>query len=92
MMMLFDRCQGNKGPEIQEKKCPSCGELIEIMSTDIFALCPKCGATVYSDKMECVRYCPKAKECVGDAMYARLLEARAKLDEKQKVWEEDDEW
>ncbi len=90
--MLLEGCQGKKGVEITEKVCPNCGNLVEIFSTEICAECEKCGSVVYSDLVDCVQWCPKAKECVGEHLYARLLEARARQDTQMQAFSDSDEW
>lgn len=90
--MLLEGCQGNKGVQIQEIFCPNCGNTVELMSSDVYTQCEACGFTVYSDKMDCVQRCPKAKECVGEAYFARLMEARVQWEADMAKLQEDDEW
>lgn len=90
--MLLEGCQGKKGVEIQERVCPNCGNVVELMSTDIFAECEVCGCTVYSSLMECARTCPKARECVGDECYARLMAARRQWEARMEQKQDDDQW
>lgn len=89
--MLFEGCQGKKGPEIQEKNCPNCGCPVEILSTELSAVCEGCGCTVFSDKMECARYCPKARECMGEEAYEKLLKAKNEWRQQMEQLQ-DDEW
>lgn len=89
--MLFDGCQGNKGVQIQEKTCPVCGSTIELMSSDVFAECEECGTVLYSDYMECIGRCAKAKECVGEAYFQKLMDAKEAW-QVQRLVEQDDEW
>lgn len=72
--MLFEGCQGKQGVTVQEKRCPQCGNNVEIFSTDISAECDNCGFTIYNDVLSCIQWCDSARECVGDEMYERLLE------------------
>ncbi len=90
--MLLEGCQGKKGVQIQEKVCPNCGNMVELMSCDACVVCEKCGFPVYSDLVDCVQHCTKAKECVGEAQFARLTEARRQREEWLKGQNEDDEW
>lgn len=89
--MLFEGCQGKRGVEIEEVTCPVCGNVVELMSSDVYRKCEECGATVYSSKMECTQRCPKARECVGDAYFERLLAAKQKW-QADLLAQNDDEW
>lgn len=43
---MFDKCPGSAhltNPTIEIKKCPECGEVVEIFSNDIKVECPNCG-------------------------------------------------
>ena len=73
---MFDKCPGASKilmPTIKLKKCPECGEEVEIVSTDIQEDCPKCGFTIYNDLASCVQWCEYAKECVGEEVYERIM-------------------
>jgi anaerobic ribonucleoside-triphosphate reductase len=75
---MYDRCPGAAGvrtPTLTIKKCPSCGEEIEVFSNDIYVACNKCGFKVYNDIASCVQSCRYAKECVGEELYTRLMDA-----------------
>lgn len=78
--MILEGCQGKKGVTIEDKKCPQCGNEIEIFSIDTSAVCEKCGYTVYNDSLNCVQWCQYARKCVGDEMYENLM----KVAESQK--------
>jgi len=72
---MFDRCPGAahlRTPIIKIKKCPECGEDVEIFSTDVKVECGKCGFTVYNDLQSCIQWCKYAKECVGEELYNKL--------------------
>ena len=72
---MLDKCPGTKTilmPTIKIKKCPECGEEVEVISTDLQTKCPGCGFTIYNDTMSCIEWCEYAKECVGEEMYNRL--------------------
>ncbi|HVP95478.1 MAG TPA: hypothetical protein VMS89_09965 [Methanoregulaceae archaeon] len=75
---MYERCPGAanvRTPTLTIKKCPACGEEIEIFSNDISVKCSKCGFTAYNDITSCVQSCRYAKECVGEELYERLIEA-----------------
>ena len=90
--MLFEGCQGRKGPEILEKKCPNCGAEVELVSGEVMAVCESCGFPVYTDLMDCAFRCPQARQCVGEEGYARLLEAKARWEETMARLHDDDTW
>lgn len=75
-MFLTTGCQGAarlRTPTWEEKKCPQCGNMVEIFSCDPKMVCEKCGFVIYNDTLSCVKWCAKAKECVGEEMYQRLV-------------------
>ena len=79
--MIFEGCQGKpRTPTLEEKKCPKCGNPIEIFSIDTEAVCEKCGQVIYNDALSCVQWCQHARQCVGDEMY----EAMMQIVQKQK--------
>ena len=79
--MIHDGCMGKpRTPTIHEKICPNCGSVIELFSIDTQMPCEKCGFVAYNDNLSCVQWCEKAKECVGEEMYAHLM----KIAEMQK--------
>jgi len=59
-------------PTLKIKKCPGCGDEVELFSTDQQQTCGKCGFIVYNNIQSCILWCDKARECVGDEMYERL--------------------
>lgn len=72
---MLDGCQGKpRTPTIIEKVCPQCGELIELFSIDTQMACEKCGFLAYNDTLSCVQWCAYARKCVGDEMYAAMME------------------
>ena len=81
--MLLSGCQ-SKSREITltEKTCPRCGAEIEIASIDTEAACPNCGFVIYNDALSCVQWCQYARSCVGERMYAQLMEVAAKQKER----------
>ena len=78
---MLDHCPGAANlrgtPTLTIKKCPQCGEDVEIFSNDISVKCSKCGLEIYNDIESCIQWCKYAKECVGEEMYNKLME-RAK--------------
>ena len=73
--MMFEGCMGKpRTPTIHEKVCPNCGEIIELFSIDTQMACEKCGFMAYNDTLSCVQWCQHAKQCVGEEMYAYMME------------------
>jgi len=72
-----NNCPGAMGikgtPTLKEKTCPECGNNIELFSNEINSVCETCGFTAYNDVQSCIRWCAKARECVGDEAYERLV-------------------
>ena len=72
--MIMDGCQGKpRTPTIEEKRCPQCGNLLEIFSTDTEVTCEVCGFVAYNDALSCVQWCQYARKCVGDEMYEHMM-------------------
>jgi ribosomal protein S27AE len=72
---LFGSCPGTshlRTPTLTIKKCPRCGEDVEIFSSDVKVKCGKCGLTVFNDMNLCIHWCAYAKECVGPELYEQL--------------------
>ena len=69
-----------KTPTLAIRRCPQCGEEIEIFSNEVSASCGKCGFVVYSDTASCIRWCRYAEGCVGPDIYRKFREA-----EKEKA-------
>lgn len=84
---MLDGCQGKpRTPTIIEKECPNCGNLIELFSIDTQMACEKCGFVAYNDTLSCVQWCQYAKQCVGEEMYAHMMEIAAmQKAEKEKI-------
>ena len=77
--MILDHCPGAvhlKTPTLTLKKCPQCGEEIEIFSSDTSASCPGCGYVIYNDTLSCIQWCKYAKECVGEEMYRKFYKPK----------------
>jgi len=80
-----DHCPGAanlKTPTLAIKKCPQCGEEVELFSNDISVKC-RCGFVVYNEIESCIQWCKHAKECVGDEMYNKLM-AQKNVPEQKK--------
>jgi transposase len=81
---MLDRCPGAaniRTPTLTIKKCPRCGEEIEVFSNDVSVKCSRCGFTVYNDILSCVQWCKYARECVGEETYRKLTEKNPETDE-----------
>ena len=90
--MIMEGCQGKpRTPTLEEKRCPRCGSIIEIFSTDTEVACEHCGQVVYNDTLSCVQWCQYARKCVGDEMYEHMMEiaraqkARAQEERRAKL-------
>lgn len=76
--MMFEGCQGKpRTPTIHEKICPQCGSVIELFSIDTEVACENCCFVAYNDALSCVQWCQYAKQCVGEEMYAHMMEIAA---------------
>ncbi len=84
---MLDGCQGKpRTPTIIEKVCPQCGNLIEMFSIDTQMACEHCGFVAYNDTLSCVQWCKYAKKCVGEEMYAHMMEiAQSQKERKGKA-------
>ncbi len=72
---MFDKCPGAvnvRTPTIKIKKCPECGEKVEIFSNELQTPCPRCGFIIYDNLASCVQWCKYAEECVGRETYLKL--------------------
>jgi len=73
---MLDHCPGAaniRTPTLAIRKCPQCGEEVEVFSNDVSVTCANCGFVVYNDIMSCVQWCRHAKECVGPEAYDRIM-------------------
>ena len=68
-------------PTLEVKKCPECGNEVELFSSDTQRECKNCGFVVYNDIESCVKWCKSARECVGEVLYEKLMRAEKR---KQK--------
>lgn len=83
--MMFEGCQGKpRTPTIHEKVCPQCGSIIEIFSIDTEVPCENCGFLAYNDTLSCVQWCKYARQCVGEEMYAHMMEIAAQQKRKKE--------
>jgi ribosomal protein S27AE len=76
---MHDHCPGTanlRTPTLTIKKCPQCGEEVEIFSNDVKVACGNCGFIIYNDITSCIQWCKYAKECVGEEMYRKLVEKK----------------
>jgi ribosomal protein S27E len=76
---MFDYCPGAaniKTPTLAIKKCPQCGEEVEVFSNDVSVKCSRCGFVVYNDLASCAQWCRHAKECLGAETYERLVQQK----------------
>ena len=77
--MIMQGCMARpKTPTIIEKVCPQCGHEIELFSIDTQMACENCGFVAYNDTLSCVQWCRYAKACVGEEMYAHMMEIAAR--------------
>ena len=73
---MLDHCPGTanlRTPTLAIKKCPRCGEEVELFSNDISVKCSGCGFVVFNDIASCVQWCKYAKECVGEEVYNKMM-------------------
>ena len=75
---MLNRCPGSLAgtPTLKVKKCPECGNEVEVFSNDVKVECDKCGFIVYNDVESCIQWCKYAKECVGEQLYKKLKRYR----------------
>ena len=85
--MFMNGCQGKpRTPNIIEKTCPQCGNIIELFSIDTEVACEHCGFVAYNDTLSCVQWCAHARKCVGDEMYAYMMEiARMQQQKREEI-------
>jgi DNA-directed RNA polymerase subunit RPC12/RpoP len=72
---MIYQCPGNinmRTPIIKLKKCPQCGEEVELFSIDMKVDCPACGQHVYNNINSCIDYCEYAEKCLGTETYQKL--------------------
>jgi ribosomal protein S27AE len=50
-------------PTLAVKKCPKCGNEVEIFSSDVEVQCGECRFTVINNLNSCTRWCVHSKEC-----------------------------
>ena len=63
---LPEECAGIaylRTPTLAVKKCPKCGNEVEIFSSDVDVQCGECRFTVINDLNSCTRWCVHSEEC-----------------------------
>ncbi|MGB8312392.1 MAG: hypothetical protein WCE81_11120 [Halobacteriota archaeon] len=60
-------------PTLAVKKCPKCGNEVEIFSSDVDVQCGECRFTVINDLNPCTRWCVHSKEC-GESDFTGEIE------------------
>ncbi len=73
---IFSGCPGAanlRTPTLTIKKCPQCGEEVELFSNDREVACSRCGFVVYNDFQSCAQWCRYARECLGEELYEKLV-------------------
>ncbi|MBN2323210.1 MAG: hypothetical protein JXQ30_05710 [Spirochaetes bacterium] len=74
------KCPGAKlarQPEPELFRCPSCGYEVEIWTDEFYRTCPGCGFTVTKNGVfNCIEWCDRAKECIGETLYAQYMARR----------------
>ena len=79
MSPVPDHCPGAanlRTPTLAIKKCPQCGNEVEVFSNDLKVTCDNCGFVIYNDIISCIQWCRYAKECVGEETYRKLIEKK----------------
>ena len=78
-------CPGRKHgvpPDSTLKKCPSCGQEVEIFADEVSVRC-RCGTNVYSEEPPaCTKWCPSAELCLGKV--TNLNQLHNKLSESER--------
>jgi len=63
---LPEGCAGTvhlRTPTLAVRKCPKCGNEVEIFSSDVDVQCGECRFIVINDLNSCTRWCVHSKEC-----------------------------
>jgi len=80
VIKVLDKCPGSRDiitPVPIYKRCPDCGEEVEVWSDELKAKCAECGTTVFREAVpSCIEWCQAAKECLGEERYNQIMEAR----------------
>jgi len=77
--LMLNHCPGAanlRTPTLTVRKCPQCGEEVEVFSSDVAVTCSRCGFVVYNDMESCIRWCRHAKECLGAETYGKLTRGK----------------
>jgi ribosomal protein S27AE len=78
-MVLFDRCPGAanlRTPTLAVKKCPQCGNEVEIFSSEPSAACERCGFVIWNDFASCIQWCRYAEQCMGEETVRKFRERK----------------
>ncbi len=73
---MLDHCPDASNlwtPTLSIKKCPQCGNEVEVFSNDLKVTCDNCGFVIYNDIISCIQWCKYAKEWVGEETYNKLV-------------------
>ena len=70
-------------PTLEVKKCPECGNDVELFSSDSQRACEKCSFIVYNDMESCIKWCKSARECIGEELYEKLVRAEKRKQKDQ---------
>ena len=71
-------------PTLAIKKCPGCGNEVELFSIDAKAECEQCGFVVYNDRQSCILWCRHAKKCFGEATHKMFADAAKEMDDANR--------
>lgn len=74
----MDGCPGAanlRTPTLVIRRCPQCGEEIEIFSNEVSTACGRCGFVIYNDQASCIRWCRYAGECIGPEIVRKFRDA-----------------
>ena len=73
--MMLSHCPGAanmRTPTLSIRKCPQCGEEVEIFSNDLKVTCGRCGFAIYNNVRSCIQWCRHAEECIGSDQYRKF--------------------
>ncbi|MDD1645936.1 MAG: hypothetical protein LUQ42_00005 [Methanomicrobiales archaeon] len=76
-MVLFDTCPGSanlRTPTLAVKRCPQCGNEVEIFSNEPSTTCDSCGFVIWNDFVSCIRWCRYAEQCMGEETVRKFRE------------------
>lgn len=75
------KCPGqdfhDKLPELKYKKCPRCGNEVELWPPGFIAKCDRCGCEVRAEGIpSCADWCKYVKECLGEEKYKEYQKSK----------------